>query len=69
MTEQERYEQIERWATFIIPTVFVGEENLNRKQPEWKERLRNSTKENIQEISDAYCRAIAEEIITNQVNK
>lgn len=58
--EEKREEQIQRWATFIIPAVFRAETKI---QPQWEERLRNVTDENRAEVAQAYCRAIAEEIV------
>ena len=65
MTQKERQEQIERWATYIIPAVFVAENAVKKKQPEWIKKLQDVTAETKQEVSDAYCRAIAEEIVNN----
>jgi hypothetical protein len=65
MTDIERQEQIERWATSIIPAVFAAENAVKIKQPEWIKKLQDVTAETMQEVSDAYCRAIAEEIINN----
>ncbi len=65
MTQKERQEQIERWATYIIPAVFAAENAVKIKQPEWIKKLQDVTAETMQEVSDAYCRAIAEEIVNN----
>ena len=56
---------IDHWATSIIPCVFKAENAVKIKHPEWIERLHNVTAETMQEMADGYCRAIAEEIISN----
>ena len=58
-------EIIERWAGYIIPAVFKAEEKLIQEHPEWKERLRNITKENAEQLAKEYCIAVATEIVTN----
>ena len=68
MTEQERQETIERWATYIIPAVFRAEDALKVKHPEWIAKLQNVTAENKQETAEGYCRAIAEEIVFNSTD-
>jgi len=65
MTEKERQETIERWATYIIPAVFRAEDALKVKHPEWITKLQNVTNENMHETANGYCRAIAEEIVFN----
>lgn len=59
-------ELIKHWAEDIIPCVFMAEDELTRKHPEWRERLKNVTADKRQEVAEKYCRAIAEEIINNQ---
>lgn len=58
-------ETIKHWAKDIIPAVFLGETNLLKKHPEWKKRLKSVTDENRNVVAEAYCRAIAEEIVLN----
>lgn len=65
MTDNERQELKERLATNIIPAVFMAENAVKIKQPEWIKKLQDVTAETMQEVSDAYCRAIAEEIVNN----
>lgn len=59
-------ELIKHWAEDIIPCVFMAEDELMRKHPEWRERLKNVPADKRQEVAEKYCRAIAEEIINNQ---
>ena len=57
-----RQEAVERW-TDIANTVFWAEERIAK---EWNERLReapNLSKEQQHELAQAYCRAIAEEVV------
>lgn len=61
-------EAIERWAKYIVPSVFKGEDQLLREQPEWRERLAASTPDNATEVAQAYCHAIAEVIVKNAVD-
>jgi len=68
MTEQERQETVERWATYIIPAVFRAEDALKVKHPEWIAKLQNVTAENMQETAEGYSRAIAEEIVFNSTD-
>ena len=63
MTEEERKKNIERWAEFIIPAVFKAESVLQKEHPEWVERLRGVNEGNWVEVTEEYCRAIAEEIV------
>ena len=73
MTEKEKQEMINHWAKSIIPVVFLAESELKRKHPEWKERLLCAAKlsrmDSKEQVSQEYCRAIAEEIMNNQVEK
>jgi len=69
MTEQERQETIERWATYIIPAVFRAEDALKVKHPEWIAKLQNVTAENMHEMAESYCRAVAEEIVFNSTDE
>lgn len=64
MTEQERQETIDRWAKFIIPAVFKAEDEVLKKNPEWRERLKGIIDEDRREVAEAYCQAIAEEIVS-----
>ena len=63
MTEEEKKKAIERWAGFIIPAVFKAESVLQKEHPEWVERLRGVNEGNWVEVTEEYCRAIAEEIV------
>jgi hypothetical protein len=56
---------IERWAEFIIPTVFKGEDELLKTKPEWRERLRNVKPEEASEVSVEYCYDIARLIVSH----
>lgn len=58
-----REDIIERWTTYIIPSVFRAEDALHSSCPEWKERIKNATDENIGQVAQDYCRAIAEIIV------
>lgn len=69
MTEQERREAVERWAKYIIPAVFRAEDALKVKHPEWIAKLQNVTAENMQEMAEGYCRAVAEEIVFISTDK
>lgn len=62
MTKEEL---LKHWAEEIIPCVFRAEDEVTRKHPEWKERLKNVTDENRKAVADEYCRAIAGEILAN----
>ena len=65
MNEEERREAIERWATYIIPAVFRGEDELMKKHPEWKDKLAAcSSTHQRQHVMMKYCKAIAEEIVS-----
>ena len=57
-------ECIDRWAEQIIPAVFRAEDALSKAKPEWKERLKNVTPENVHELAEEYCREIATIIVT-----
>lgn len=61
-----RQEAIDRWAKFIVPSVFRAETELLQAHPEWKIRL-ESTKdadyETRHKVADEYTRAIAEIIV------
>ena len=65
MTDKEA---IERWARYIIPAVFKAETELQRKHPEWKERLANIKDGETRQVAEEYCTAIATEIVTNAVD-
>ena len=56
-------EAVERWAKQIIPAVFRAEDALQKARPEWKERLKNVTDENVSELAEQYCREIATIIV------
>lgn len=62
-----RQEAIDRWAKFIIPSVFRAETELLQAHPEWKIRL-ETTKvadyETRHKVADEYTRAIAEIIVS-----
>lgn len=60
-----RAELIERWKT-IASAVFRAEDEI---KAEWFPRLKQATKENAEEVADAYLTAIAEEIIDNSQMK
>jgi len=55
-----REELIGRWKE-IAKAVFVAEQKV---LPEWRDRLKSVTKDNLEEVSDAYLTAIAEEILS-----
>ena len=57
-------ETIDRWAEQIIPAVFRAEDALQKAKPEWIERLKNVTPENVHELAKEYCREIATIIVT-----
>ena len=63
MTNKER---IDRWAEFIIPTVFKAEDALQKAKPEWKERLRRLGEPGGDQpgaVAEEYCREIATIIV------
>lgn len=60
MTKKQRETYIERWAKYIIPAVFRAEDKV---RPQWEEKLRGVTNEDAAEVAEAYCRAIATEIV------
>lgn len=63
-----REEAIERWAD-IASTVFWAEENIAQ---EWHERLKdapNLPKDKQHELTQAYCRAIAEEVVSKTTDE
>ncbi len=62
-TKLTNKETVERWAEFIIPAVFSAEEQLLKFKPEWTERLRNLKPEELSDVSEQYCREIAEIIV------
>ena len=57
-------ETVDRWAELIIPAVFKGEEALLRENPEWEERLKNASDENMSLLARQYCEEIATIIVT-----
>lgn len=61
-------ETIDRWAEQIIPAVFRAEDALQKAKPEWKERLKNVTPENVHELAEEYCRDIARIIVTQGID-
>ena len=61
-----RQEAIDRWAKFIIPSVFRAETELLQTHPEWKIRLeatKDADYETRHKVADEYTRAIAEIIV------
>ena len=58
-------EKVERWTTYIIPTVFKAEEALQKARPDWKEKLKNVTNENGALLARLYCEEIATIIVTH----
>lgn len=60
-------ETIDRWAEYIIPAVFKAEDELLKKHPEWRDRLRNlkGSGEDPSKFSEEYCRAIATIIVVH----
>ena len=56
-------EAIERWAKYIIPTVFRAEHQLQDSKPEWNERLANLKDDEGPATAQKYCREIAEIIV------
>jgi len=56
-------EAVERWARHIIPAVFRAEDALQKARPEWKERLKNVTDDNVSQIAEQYCTEIATIIV------
>lgn len=61
-------ETVERWAEFIIPAVFKAEDALLKERPEWKERLKNITNENVSQISEQYCKEVATIIVKKGID-
>lgn len=62
-----RQEAIDRWAKFIIPSVFRAETELLQAHPEWKIRLETTKEtgfETRHKVADEYTRAIAEIIVS-----
>ena len=62
MTQKEK-DLVERWAKFIIPAVFHAETDLQLLHPEWIEKLKSVTDDNVQAVAQEYCEAIAKLII------
>ena len=63
-----REQAIERWKV-IASTVFWAEENISEV---WDARLRAApemTKEEQHQLADQYCKAIAEEIVSNTTDE
>ena len=60
-------EAIDRWAEYIIPTVFKAEDALQKAVPEWQERLAKLDQpggEDPHKVAAEYCREIAIIIVT-----
>ena len=60
-------EAIDRWAGQIIPAVFQAENDLQKAEPEWKERLEHLGEpggEDPDMVAAEYCRKIARIIVT-----
>lgn len=60
MTKQDI---IDRWAEQIIPAVFKAESALQNVCPEWHEKLKSVTNENVEKVAKEYCTAIATIIV------
>lgn len=60
MTKQDI---IDRWAEQIIPAVFKAESALQNTHPEWREKLKSVTDDNVSEVAKEYCTAIATIIV------
>jgi hypothetical protein len=63
-----RQEAINRW-TDIASTVFWAEERISQ---EWNERLKaapNLSKEQQHELAQAYCHAIADEVVSKTTDE
>lgn len=56
-------EIIDRWAEYIIPAVFKAESALQNTHPEWHEKLKSVTNENVEKVAKEYCTAIATIIV------
>ena len=59
-------EAIDRWAEFIIPSVFRAEDALKKAKPEWEERPRKlgtPEGEDPHIVAEEYCREIATIIV------
>lgn len=59
-------EAIERWAKYIVPTVFKAEDALKKAKPEWEERLRKlgtPDGEDPTKVAVEYCHEIATIIV------
>ena len=56
-------EIIDRWAEYIIPAVFKAESALQNVCPEWHEKLKSVTNENVEKVAKEYCTAIATIIV------
>jgi hypothetical protein len=54
---------IQRWAKFIVPTVFRAEAEMLRKHPELEGSLRNIPASELPARAAAYSRAVAEEVV------
>lgn len=57
-------EVVGHWSKSIIPAVFCAEDSLHKHCPEWRERLRRAKEGDVVSVADAYCRAIAEIIVS-----
>lgn len=61
-------EAVDRWAEFIVPTVFKAEDALHKAKPEWKERLcrlgQPDSTEDPEQVAAEYSREIATIIVT-----
>ena len=68
MKKKELKETINRWAEYIIPTVFKGETDLLEKHPEWRDRLKDVPDDERTAVAEQYCRAIAETIVEGANN-
>ena len=61
-------ETIDRWAEHIIPAVLKAEYDLQKAQPEWKERLARLGQpggEDPDKVAREYCQSIARIIVTH----
>jgi hypothetical protein len=57
---------IDRWATYIIPAVFMAEDALKKAKPEWIERLRKLGEPGGEPpgvVAKEYCREVATIIV------
>lgn len=65
----KREEIIKRWAEFIIPSVFIGENRLGELEPGLLESMRDLKGKKLEKAYKDYCRKIAEIIVDRTYKK